>query len=438
MKVIKIPNPCYGAELISTTEPVNFYGLRLPFKPSVKQLTQYALSQKHTTYKSWKTKNTTFDDEALEKLGGKYPKDQLYPKVRDYREIDRARGTYVDGKGFTVAKDGRVHATFTHNTSTLRFAAENPPIQQIPRSGEQSDGSSETPLYDKIRGLFIASEGHTLLARDFSGIEARLVAYLAGDRDLLRLTGIGNAPHAFVVAQHLKIPFDLGWDDEKIAFTAKSIKAKHNVLYNSCKTALYTSLYLGGPAELVRSYPKLFKTLEEAREIQEIILGSEDKNKVRHGGAFPLIAKWQENTWKEAHRLGYLKCPDGFKHYYWQAGKSVFSKKSNAWVTTIGPEGKSAISMRPQHLGALCMSLTIKGAWDSWLGPFMRLTIHDELFLEVKENEVHEANVELKKIMEQPNRFLPLPKDWGLGENLIIYTEGKAGPKWSSMVKLAV
>lgn len=411
--------------MVSTTEPVNFYGLRLPFKPSVKQLTQYALSQKHATYKSWKTKNTTFDDEALEKLGGKYPEDQLYPKVRDYREIDRARGTYVDGKGFQVASDGRCHPVFTHTPSTLRFAAQNPPIQQIPRSGE--DANSETPLYDKIRGLFIAAKGYTLLARDFSGIEGRLVAYLAGDKDLLRLTGIGNAPHAFVVAQTLKIPFDLSWDDEKIGEIAKKIKKDHTVLYTSCKTALYTSLYLGGPAELVRSYPKLFPSVEEAKRIQDIIWG-----------AFPLIPKWQENTWKEAHRLGYLKCPDGFKHYYWQAGKSVFSKKANAWVTTIGPEGKSAISMRPQHLGALCMSLTIKGAWDSWLGPFMRLTIHDELFMEIPLDKIDESNVELKRIMETPNPFLPLPKDWGLGENLVIYTEGKAGPRWSEMKKLSL
>lgn len=417
---MKLENPCYGASLEVGIEESEWYGERLPFKPSVKQLLSYCLSQYQVPYKNYKTKRATFDDEALEKLSGKYPEDPLYRKVQDYREIDRAKGTYVDGKGFSVGKDGRVHPVFTHTPSTLRFAAQNPPIQQIPRSDDD-----ENPLYKRIRGLFVAAQGHCLLARDYSGIEARLVAYLAGDKDLLRLTGIGNGPHSFVVSQLLKKPIDLSWDDEKIGFHAAEIKKNHSVLYSSCKTALYTSLYLGGPGELVRSYPKLFHSVGYAKEIQDVIWRT-----------FPSIPKWQENTWKEAHKLGFLQCPDGFRHYYWAAGKSSFSKKTNSWETSIGPEGKSAISMRPQHLGALYMSLALSGAWNSPLRESMRLTIHDELMLEISLQKVQESSIMLKEIMERPNKFLPLPKDWGLGDHLVIFTEAKAGPSWASMKKL--
>ena len=75
---------------------------------------------------------------------------------------------------------GRVHTTFNQTgTVTGRIASQNPNLQNIP---------IRTELGRKVRQGFIAAPGHKLLAVDYSQIELRIVAHMAKDEAMIKLS----------------------------------------------------------------------------------------------------------------------------------------------------------------------------------------------------------------------------------------------------------
>ena len=131
----------------------------------------------HKPYYDRKTKSATFNRAAVQHLESRYPDDPLYKLLATHSKRKKLLGTYIgrtqpNGEvvgGIPVGRDGRVHTLFTHNPSTLRFASQNPNLQNLPRPNPRDPSD----ISNLIRGMIVAQRGNMLVCDGFfSGIEA--------------------------------------------------------------------------------------------------------------------------------------------------------------------------------------------------------------------------------------------------------------------------
>lgn len=96
--------------------------------------------------------------------------------VLEYRELTKLKGTYIDALPGQVDAEGRVHTSYNQTVAaTGRLSSQDPNLQNIP---------VRTEVGRQIRAAFVAAPGHTLLAADYSQIELRILAHIAGDETL--------------------------------------------------------------------------------------------------------------------------------------------------------------------------------------------------------------------------------------------------------------
>lgn len=128
---------------------------------------------------------------VLESLRDQHEAVQL---ILDYRELNKLKGTYLDPLPKLVnPATGRIHTTFNQTVAaTGRLSSTNPNLQNIP---------IRTELGRQIRRAFIASEGHVLLAADYSQIELRVLAHIAGEDALIDAFRQGLDIHRVTAAQ---------------------------------------------------------------------------------------------------------------------------------------------------------------------------------------------------------------------------------------------
>jgi len=135
--------------------------------------------------------------EVLEKLKGKHP---IIPAIMDYRMLTKLKSTYADGLIKQIAEDGRIHTTFQNLvTATGRLSSTEPNLQNIP---------VRTDLGAEIRKMFIPGEGCVLVDADYSQIELRVLAHIAGD-DVMRNAFVsGQDIHATTASQVFGVPLE--------------------------------------------------------------------------------------------------------------------------------------------------------------------------------------------------------------------------------------
>jgi DNA polymerase-1 len=101
----------------------------------------------------------------------------LVDALLEYRELEKLRSTYVDGYLPLVDPDGRIRTRFNQMAATTgRLSSDSPNLQNIPVRSE----SGMT-----IRRAFIAGEGNEFLVADYSQIELRVLAHMSGDPFLI-------------------------------------------------------------------------------------------------------------------------------------------------------------------------------------------------------------------------------------------------------------
>lgn len=119
--------------------------------------------------KKTKTGYSTNAD-VLEKLKDKHP---IIPAIMDYRMLTKLKSTYADGLMKVIGDDGRIRTTFQNLvTATGRLSSTEPNLQNIP---------VRTDLGAEIRKMFIPKPGCVLVDADYSQIELRVLAHIAGD-----------------------------------------------------------------------------------------------------------------------------------------------------------------------------------------------------------------------------------------------------------------
>ena len=137
------------------------------------------------------------DAEVLEKLAGAHP---VVDRLLEYRMLTKLKSTYLDGmRPLIDEKTSRIHTHFNQTiTATGRLSSSDPNLQNIP---------VRTEMGRQIRTLFIPGSGFEwLVAADYSQIELRILAHLAGDESMLRSFRDNEDIHTRTAAEVFGVP----------------------------------------------------------------------------------------------------------------------------------------------------------------------------------------------------------------------------------------
>ena len=136
------------------------------------------------------------DQDVLEKLAEQHELPRL---VLEHRALSKLKGTYVDALPLLIdPADGRIHTTFHQGgAATGRLSSSDPNLQNIP---------VRTDLSRRIRAAFVAPEGWRLLSADYSQIELRILAHYSHDPALLEAFRAREDVHTRTAAETFGVP----------------------------------------------------------------------------------------------------------------------------------------------------------------------------------------------------------------------------------------
>jgi DNA polymerase-1 len=141
-----------------------------------------------------KTQHST-DARVLNQLREEHP---IAGKILDWRELTKLKSTYLDALPELIDPEtGRIHTTFHQAvTTTGRLSSTNPNLQNIP---------IRTEVGRPVRGCFVADRGSRLLSADYSQVELRVLAHVAGEERLRDAFKRGEDIHAATAAEVFRI-----------------------------------------------------------------------------------------------------------------------------------------------------------------------------------------------------------------------------------------
>jgi len=319
---------------------------------------------------------------VLEEMRGQH---EVVDQILEYRELSKLKSTYVDPLPMQVnPQTGRIHTSFNQTgTATGRIASANPNLQNIP---------TRTELGRRVRNGFIAEPGHFLLAVDYSQIELRIVAHMAHDQAMLEAFNKGQDIHATTAAAIYDMPLEKVTKKER----------RH------AKAINFGLIYGMSPFGLTRSTDL---TLAEAENFVKAYFER-----------FPGIKAWLDNTRKLAADQGFVETMIGRRRYFpnLQSGTNYMVRQREEREAINAPiQGTAADIMK------LAMANLPSALSEAGLKAKMLLQVHDELILEVPENELAETASLVMQVMD--NAFkLDIP----------LSTEARSGRNWGELEPL--
>ena len=292
-----------------------------------------------------KSGNWPTDEQTLSHLADRSP---IIDAILDYRGLRKLLSTYIEPfAGYISPEDGRVHTTFNQAlTATGRLSSSNPNLQNIPVRTEEGR---------EIRKAFVPGEpGWVMMSADYSQIELRLMAHLCGDAHLLEAFRQGLDVHAATAAKIFRVPLaEVTADQRRIAKTAN-----FGIMYGISSFGL---------AERLRC-PR-----SEAKQIIDDYFAS-----------FPSIRGFIDQTVSQARERGYVETLFGRRRYIADIGNR------NATLRALAE--RNAVNAPIQGTAAdiikLAMTAVDRGLCEGGYRARMVLQIHDELLLEVPQEEI--------------------------------------------------
>jgi DNA polymerase-1 len=314
----------------------------------------------------------------LEKMRGLHP---IIDLIFEYRELTKLKSTYVDALPELVAKDGRIHTTYSQTiAATGRLSSINPNLQNIPIRSD---------LGNEVRKAFVADKGKVLLSLDYSQIELRIAASLSGDEGMIKIFKSGGDFHAATAS---------------LMFGVKESEVTDNQRRNA-KTINFAVLY--GVSAF---------GLSERTEMQRGEAGDYIK---KYYQTFPKLKEYLDNLIKQAHKDEVLVNEIGRIRNFPEINSPNFAVRGGA--------ERAAINMPIQSLAADVIKLAMIEIEKELPEAFMILSVHDELVFEVKKGEEEAFAAKIKPIMESAYK-LKVP----------LRVEAKAGKNWCEMEKIDI
>ncbi len=122
-------------------------------------------------------------------------------RVLDWRQLSKLKSTYTDALQDHINPDtGRVHTSYViAGANTGRLASKDPNLQNIPVRSEEGR---------RIREAFVAEPGKLLVSLDYSQIELRILAHIAGIDALKEAFRDGQDIHATTASEMFNVPLE--------------------------------------------------------------------------------------------------------------------------------------------------------------------------------------------------------------------------------------
>ncbi|MGR3455453.1 DNA polymerase I [Pseudooceanicola sp.] len=148
--------------------------------------------------KKGKTGKYSTPADVLEDLATEH---DLPARILDWRQVSKLKSTYTDALQTHIDPEtGRVHTCYSiAGANTGRLASTDPNLQNIPVRTEEGR---------RIREAFVAEEGKVLLSLDYSQIELRILAHIAGIEALKEAFREGQDIHAATASEMFNVPLD--------------------------------------------------------------------------------------------------------------------------------------------------------------------------------------------------------------------------------------
>jgi DNA polymerase-1 len=156
------------------------------------------------------------DARVLQAIRDEHP---IVEKVERWRELTKLVQTYLEQLPAAIGPDGRLHTTLLQtNTTTGRLASINPNLQNIPIRSE---------IGREIRACFIAEPGNVLISVDYSQVELRVLAHIAGEDVLKDIFRRGEDVHTETAAA----VFDTAPSELTVAMRSKAKMVNYGIVY---------------------------------------------------------------------------------------------------------------------------------------------------------------------------------------------------------------
>jgi len=322
---------------------------------------------------------------VLQSLRGAHP---VIERILEQRELAKLKSTYVDALPALVnPQTGRLHTSYNQTgTVTGRISSSAPNLQNIP---------IRTPLGRQVRRAFVARPGWVLLGADYSQVELRVLAHISGDPGLLSAFQRGEDIHATTAAAI----FDVGLEQVTPEQRRFAKQINFGLIYgmSTYRLARDTGLSQAEAENFVSQY----------------------------FGRFPQVRAYLENTVAKAKNQGYVETLLGRRRYFpvlqsTTRGQEQARRRAEREAVNTPIQGSAADIIKRASL-LLCRALEERG-----LCAQMIIQVHDELVLEVPQEELDTVAPLVREVMESayPLRA-PLKVDL------------KVGPNWGEMGLLA-
>jgi DNA polymerase I len=277
------------------------------------------------------------DARVLQAIRSEHP---VIPKIERWRELTKLAQTYLDAFPLLIDESSRIHTTFNQTAATTgRLSSNNPNLQNIP---------IRTELGREIRACFVAEPGNLLVSADYSQVELRLLAHIAGEEVLKEIFKKGEDVHTATACR----VFGVTPDQIDPGMRSKAKMINYGIVYG---------LSAWGMAD------RLDIPQEEADEfIQRYLAG------------FPAVARFIEETIAQGTEHGYVSTLFGRR-------RQVPELRARRWELRKQGE-RFAVNMVIQGTAADIMKVAMvrcdAALKQAGLRSRMVLQIHDELLFE--------------------------------------------------------
>ena len=310
--------------------------------------------------------------EVLEKLQDKH---EIIPKITYYRQITKLNSTYVEGLKNVIDVDGKIHSTFNQTvTTTGRLSSTEPNLQNIPIKYEMGR---------EIRKVFIPDEqGDILLSCDYSQIELRVLAQMSQDEKMIDAFKHHSDIHRKTASEVFKVPIE----EVTPLMRSRAKAVNFGIVYGISDFSLSQDLHI---------------TKKEASEYMEIYFDR-----------YPNIKGYLDSLIEEAKEKGFVITILNRRRFIPEI------KSSNRIVKALGE--RLAMNAPIQGSAADIIKLAMVNVYNKLnelqLKSKIILQVHDELILNVKQDELEQVKTLVKDEMENVLKMdVPLEVDINIG-----------------------
>ncbi len=299
--------------------------------------------------------------------------------IVEFRELGKLKSTYIDALPQLVNPEtGRIHTSFNQTGAvTGRIASSNPNLQNIPI--RTIDGQ-------RIRRGFITDEEWVFLAADYSQVELRILAHISQDAALLNAFHEDQDIHRTTAAAVYSI------ENDQVTFEQRRF----------AKAVNFGLIYGMGAYRLARD--------------SDLTLGEAESYINEYFDRFPGIRRYLEGTKEMAREQGYVETLLGRRRYF-----PIFKMPaSGSNRLAMNRAEREAVNHPVQGTAADIIKIAMLQLHEA-LANFrarMVLQVHDELVLELPEEELEQIKPLVVNIMSNAFQLdVPLKVDASSGQN---------------------